>query len=116
MRESGFKRLAVWEKGVEIAKEIYVATKKFPEGERFGLVSQMRRAAVSVPSNVAEGYSRKNQKEFKQFLYIALGSLGELETQLILANKFGRVHSSHFLFDLLDHERSMLLRLCQSNQ
>ena len=70
---------------MKIATDVYVITKSFPKEEQFSLVSQMRRAAVSIPSNIAKGAARRGNKEFKQFLYIALGSLAELETQLMIA-------------------------------
>lgn len=80
-----FKDLMIWQKGVFLVEQIYQQTEHFPRIEVFGLVSQMRRAAISIPSNIAEGYRRRHTKEFQQFLNIALGSLGELETQIILA-------------------------------
>jgi len=81
--------LLVWRKGIDLVKEIYRMTKAFPADERFGLVSQMRRAAVSIPSNIAEGQARKTTGEFVQFLSQAEGSLAELDTQLILAVELG---------------------------
>lgn len=83
----GFKDLIVWQKSMLLVKQIYLATKIFPNDEKFGLCSQMRRAAVSIPSNIAEGQARKSTKEFIHFLSIAQGSLAELETQLIIANE-----------------------------
>ena len=85
----GYKDLLVWRKGIDLVKEIYRMTKAFPADERFGLVSQMRRAAVSVPSNVAEGQARRTTGEFIQFVSQAEGSLAELDTQLILAVELG---------------------------
>jgi len=85
----GFKDLLVWRKGIQLVKEIYKLTKPFPADERFGLVSQMRRAAVSIPSNIAEGQARRTTGEFIQFLSQAEGSLAELDTQLILAEELG---------------------------
>jgi four helix bundle protein len=85
----GYKDLLVWRKGIDLVKEIYRMTKAFPADERFGLVSQMRRAAVSIPSNIAEGQARKTTGEFVQFLSQAEGSLAELDTQLILAVELG---------------------------
>jgi four helix bundle protein len=85
----GYKDLLVWRKGVELVKEIYRMTKSFPADERFGLISQMRRAAVSIPSNIAEGQARKTTGEFVQFVSHAEGSLAELDTQLILAVELG---------------------------
>ena len=80
------KELSVWKESVRMVTDIYSITKKFPKEEKFGLTNQIRRAVVSIPSNIAEGAARSSNKEFKQFLYIALGSLSELETQLIISN------------------------------
>ncbi|MFH1731858.1 MAG: four helix bundle protein [Planctomycetota bacterium] len=80
-----YRDLLVWQKGIAFVKDIYLATKRFPSDERFGLTDQMRRAAVSIPSNIAEGHARQHRKEFRQFLHITLGSLAELDTQLIVA-------------------------------
>lgn len=81
-----FKDLIVWQKSMALAQIIYEITEKLPQKEVYGLTSQMRRCAVSIPSNIAEGRQRKTKKDFAQFLHIALGSLGELETQLILGH------------------------------
>ena len=81
------KDLDVWKESMTLAKEVYRLTTNFPKEETFGLASQMRRAAVSIPSNIAEGAARNSTKEFIQSLYIALGSLAELETQLLLARE-----------------------------
>jgi four helix bundle protein len=80
-----YKDLLVWQKGMALAKMIYKLTQKFPAEEKYGLTSQLRRAAVSVPSNIAEGQARRGTNEFLQFLSIAEGSLAELETQLLLS-------------------------------
>lgn len=80
-----YKDLIVWQKGIQLAKRIYALTRRFPNDERFGLTSQMRRAAVSIPSNVAEGQARRTTPEFIQFLGHAEGSAAELDTQIILA-------------------------------
>ena len=85
----GFKDLLVWRKGIQLVREIYKLTKPFPADEKFGLVSQMRRAAVSIPSNIAEGHARKTTGEFIQFLSHAEGSLAELDTHLVLAVELG---------------------------
>ncbi len=85
----GYKDLLVWQKGIQLAKEIYRITQTFPNEEKFGLVSQMRRAAVSIPSNVAEGQARHTTQEFVQFVSHAEGSVAELDTQLILALELG---------------------------
>jgi four helix bundle protein len=81
------KDLNVWKEAMDLVKEVYSLTKGFPEDERHGLVSQMRRAAV--PSNIAEGAARDSYREYTRFLYIALGSLAELETQLLLSQELG---------------------------
>ena len=82
---SSYRQLIVWQKSVALATHIYSLTRNFPQEERYGLLSQMRRAAVSIPSNIAEGRSRNSRKDFIQFLHIALGSVAELETQLEIA-------------------------------
>lgn len=79
-----FRDLLVWQKGIDLTKLVYSLTRPFPSEEKFGLVSQLRRAAVSVPSNIAEGQARRSSAEFSQFISISLGSLAELETQLII--------------------------------
>lgn len=83
-RLKSHKELIVWQKSIRLVKEIYILTGNFPQNEIYGLISQMRRAAVSIPSNIAEGYSRKNIKEYLQFLRISYGSGAELETQIII--------------------------------
>lgn len=85
MKDYGYKKLIVWQKSIELTKEIYVITEGFPKSELFGLVSQMRRAAISIPSNIAEGSKRKTKKDFQRFLVIAYGSGSELETQIEIA-------------------------------
>lgn len=82
-----YRDLKVWQKGMDLATASYAASKALPADERFGLVSQIRRAAASVPANIAEGYGRENRGEFIQFLRIAQGSLKELETHLLLAQR-----------------------------
>ncbi len=79
------KELIVWQKSIELTKHIYLLTNNFPKDEIYGITSQMRRATISIPSNIAEGYSRRNLKEYLQFLRIAYGSANELETQIIIA-------------------------------
>ncbi|MCB8999464.1 MAG: four helix bundle protein [Bacteroidales bacterium] len=85
--------LEAWKLSIEMVKEIYRITKQFPSEEKFGLSQQMRRAAVSVPSNIAEGAGRRSTKEFIQFLYISTGSLTELETQLIISKELDIIKS-----------------------
>ncbi len=84
-----YKDLLVWQKGMVLARLVYKLTVKFPAEERYGLTSQMRRAAVSVPSNIAEGQARRGTNEFLQFLSVAEGSLAELDTQLSLSVELG---------------------------
>lgn len=91
-RVGGYKDLMVWQRGMDLAQAVYHVTNGFPEGERFGLSSQMRRASVSVPSNIAEGYGRQATGEYRHHLCIARGSLLELETQLILSQRIGLLH------------------------
>jgi len=81
------KELDIWKLSVDFVVEIYRLTSKFPKEEKYGLINQMRRAAVSIPSNIAEGAGRNSDKENLQFLHIALGSLSELDTQLIVSEK-----------------------------
>jgi four helix bundle protein len=82
-----YRDLLVWQKGIELVKEIYRLTKKFPSQENFGLTNQIRRDSVSIPSNIAEGQARQHTKEFRQFLSLALGSLAEVDTQLTIAKE-----------------------------
>ncbi|MEK7088093.1 MAG: four helix bundle protein [Patescibacteria group bacterium] len=82
-----YRDLIVWQKGIELVIEVYVLTDRFPSNERFGLTSQMRRAAVSIPSNIAEGKLRGHNKECKQFFLVSFGSGGELETQIEIAKR-----------------------------
>jgi four helix bundle protein len=82
-----FKDLRIWQEGIKLVKDIYLLSKKLPKDEIYGLSSQMRRCAVSIPSNIAEGFRRYHNKEYKQFLYITLGSCAELETQVIISHE-----------------------------
>ncbi len=81
------EKLEGWKKGIGVVTEIYALTKRFPDSEKFGIVSQLRRAAVSVPTNVAEGAARHNDREFLQFLYISSGSLSEIDTLLTISKE-----------------------------
>ena len=89
MAIQNYQELIVWQKAMELTQKIYIVTKKLPKEEIYSLTNQMRRAAVSIPSNIAEGQSRNSTKEFMQFLSIARGSKAELETQLLLCLKIG---------------------------
>ena len=105
-----FKDLLVWQKGMSIAKMVYELTRGFPSDERFGLIGQIRRAAVSIPSNLAEGQARHTTGEFIQFISHAEGSLAELETQLRLSTGHGFCSeaSASPLLACMDEERKML--------
>ena len=95
---------------MDLAFDIYGMTRSFPKEEVYGLTSQIRRSAVSVVSNIAEGAARSSRKEFSQFLYIALGSVAELETQLLLATRLGYLNSDE-TFSGMDKIRQMILGL-----
>jgi len=84
-----YRDLIVWQNSIKLAKDVYQLTQKFPKQEVYALSDQIRRAVVSVPSNIAEGQARKSPADFTRFLHIALGSLAEADTQLILAQEFG---------------------------
>jgi four helix bundle protein len=91
------KDLIVWQKAVVLAGKVYAATRRLPRDERFGLSLQLRRAAISVPSNIAEGSARRTRAEFVQYLHIARGSLSEVETQMMVARDQGLLSSSDCL-------------------
>jgi len=84
-------KLKIWKEAMSLTKEIYIDTSKFPDSEKYSLANQIRRSAVSIPSNIAEGAGRYSDKEFLHFLYISRGSLAELETQLILSSDLGYI-------------------------
>jgi len=104
------KDLDVWNKAMELTENIYSLSAGFPKEEKYGLISQIRRAAVSIPSNIAEGTARNSKKEFIQFLYIALGSVSEIETQLLLAHRLKYIKDSNLTKDL-DSVRKMTVGL-----
>lgn len=108
-----FKDLLAWQKSLTLAKKVYQVTGNFPTEGRFGLVNQMRRCAVSIPSNIAEGYGRGSDKELLRFLYVALGSSNELETQLILSLElsFMKEEDSRMLQGLNTEVNKMILSL-----
>lgn len=87
MKIKSFRDLEIWKRSINLVEFVYEITRNFPRQEMFGLISQMRRAAVSIPSNISEGFSRFHNKEYRQFLYTSLGSASELTTQLIIASK-----------------------------
>ena len=95
MGVTSYRDLNVWQLGMEIAEQVYVLTRTFPKFEVYGLSSQLQRAAVSIPSNIAEGHARDSTREYLRHISIALGSLAELETQLILAQSLGYCTQKH---------------------
>ena len=111
-----FRQLEVWHLGLSISRSVYGITGSFPKAERYGLQQQMRRCAVSIPSNIAEGSARGTAKDFRRFLFIARGSAAELETQLIVATNCGFITNDETLKSLLndiDRSRAMMGRLIQ---
>jgi len=110
------KDLDVWRLAIDLAQDVYEVSKVFPRDEQFGMTSQMRRAAVSIAGNIAEGAARNGQREFTQFLYIALGSASEMETQLEIARRLGLVAEGDFarLDALLARVAQMLRGLIRS--
>jgi four helix bundle protein len=106
-----FKELKIWQKGFEIAVDTYKLTETFPATERFNLTQQATRAAVSIPSNIAEGSSRFSEKDYKRFIEISLGSAFELETQLLIAKavNFGNIDILNSTLNKIDGEQKMLM-------
>ncbi|GAA3560185.1 four helix bundle protein [Snuella lapsa] len=105
-----FKKLDIWKNGIDLVKLVYQLSEKLPSEEKFDLRSQITRAATSIPSNIAEGCSRNSEVEFKRFLEIAMGSLFEVETQLIITQelRFIRPNELEALFDLIHKEAKMI--------
>lgn len=103
------KDLDVWKKAMNLVEEIYIVSKNFPSSEQYGLTNQIRRAAVSIPSNIAEGSARKSNKELLQFLSISLGSLAEVETQLILAERLKYKTNIESTLNLITDVRKLIL-------
>jgi len=109
------KKLEVWKKAIEFVTKIYKITESFPDHEKFGLISQIRRSAVSIASNISEGAVRSSKKEFIQFLSIAQGSSSELETQLIISNNLGFLKEEDMhLLDELDQISRMIIGLIRT--
>ena len=107
-----YKDLIVWQKAVDLVVEIYKITEQFPKEEVYGLTSQMRRAAVSIPSNIAEGKMRGYQKECKQFFLIAFASGAELETQVVISKKLSK--TSNLNYDKIDSLLEEVMRMLNS--
>ncbi len=108
-----FRDLDIWKKGIEVGKDIYNIVGKFPKQEFYGLVSQIQRSAASIPSNIAKGFNRFHNKEYKQFLYIALGSCAELETQVEVTSELKYISNEKKkdILEKINHESRMLTDL-----
>jgi four helix bundle protein len=108
-----YRDLDIWKAGIQLVKDVYKLTEQFPKQEIYGLVSQMRRAGISIPSNVAEGFRRYHNKEYKQFLYTSLGSCAELETQATIARELAYISEDKetALLEKLDHISRMISNL-----
>lgn len=111
-----YRDLRVWQAGMDLAVRVYELTESFPKKDLYGIVSQMTRAASSIPANIAEGYGRMSRAEYLRFLYIARGSLTEFETHLILAVRIGRVSRDNVkeIWDLSQSLSRMLRKLIKS--
>ena len=111
-----YRDLAVWQRGMDIALAIYEVTKQFPDDKRFGLTSQLRRAAVSVPANIAEGHARSSTKDYLRYISIAIGSLAETATFIELAGRlnYGNIEELRRIFEMTNEERRMLRALQKS--
>ena len=112
----GYRDLKVWQLGMEMAERVYELTRDFPSEEKYGLTSQLRRAAASIPANIAEGHARTSRKEYQHYLSIAVGSLAEIETFVELGARlhFGSDQSIRVLCEMIDEERRMLRGLQRS--
>jgi four helix bundle protein len=108
--------LLAWQEGIKLVKAVYGLTKAFPRDEQFALTSQMRRAAVSIPSNIAEGAARGTQKEFAHFLTLARGSLSELETQLTISRELGYASDTSEIDALVDRVFRLIAGLITSKK
>ena len=108
-----YRDLKIWQKGIEIVDQIYEITEIFPKSELYGLAAHMRKSSVSIPSNITEGFARKSNKEYKQFLYISLGSCAELDTQLVIANRREFIINNKFdtIAENINHESRMIMAL-----
>ena len=111
VKTKGYKDLVVWKKAYELVLEVYKITKNYPKEEVYALTQQMRRCAISMPSNIAEGYGRQHNKEYKQFLSMALGSLCELETQYLLSIDLRYVQTDEKIQGLMKEVGAMLYRM-----
>jgi len=103
-----YKELNVWKESIDLVKLVYEVTQKFPSEEKFGLVSQLRRASVSIPSNIAEGNGRSSDKDYKRFVEMAYGSALELETQLIISAELNFIKENDSIFKKLEQVKKLL--------
>jgi len=113
MKIKSYKDLNIWKRSIKVVEDIYKTTKNFPKEEIYGLTSQLRRSAVSIPSNIVEGFARFSNKEYKQFLFISLGSCAELSTQIIIALRLDYLESkeSDKLLNEIDEISKMTMNL-----
>ncbi|RYJ40721.1 MULTISPECIES: four helix bundle protein [Flavobacterium] len=109
---SHFRKILVWQKSISLVTKVYKATRTFPKEETFGLTSQIRRSSISIPSNIAEGSGRESNKDFLRFLYISLGSLFEMQTQLEIAKNI--IYISEEEFNLLYEDSREIERMLAS--
>jgi four helix bundle protein len=109
------KDLEVWKRAIDLVTQVYSVSKHYPRDEQFGLASQIRRAAVSIPSNIAEGAARNSSKEFVQFLYIALGSCSEVETQLVISGNLGYAYDEN-VYNNLQQIKKMIIGLIKKRK
>jgi four helix bundle protein len=114
-KSRSYRDLDVWKLSIDLVKEVYRLTTRFPASENFGLTNQIRRAAISIPSNIAEGQGRNSAKEFRQFLAVGLGSVAELETQLIISQVIEYISQEELnpLLNTLDRIRKMIKSLAE---
>lgn len=108
-KSKGYKDLKIWNRGIDLVSQVYIIINEFPKEEQFGLISQMRRCSISVPSNIAEGWGRNTNKYFIQFCNHSRGSLMELETQSIIARKLNYINKKDF--EILDREIEELIKM-----
>lgn len=108
-----FKDLEIWRRSIKLVEDVYAATRSFPKEETYALTSQLRRSAVSIPSNISEGFARFHNKEYRQFLYMSLGSCAELTTQLIIASRVKYIgkDKADKLLDAIDEISKMTMGL-----
>lgn len=112
-RIKNFRDLKIWQRAIKLVEKIYGITKKFPNTETFGLILQMKRASVSIPSNIAEGFARSSNKEYQRFLFISRGSCAELVTQLIISSNLGYIckNDANMLIDETEQISKMTMSL-----